>query len=120
MTDSAQSAAPLTPIFLGLRICLHTLITLLTGFVIVRALTAPQPRASWIVALALLFLAFYILGAILARTGVSRVGQLGWLLVLSVLALVLAALSPDAAFLVFPLFFLQLHLLSTRWGIGAV
>ncbi|MEO7005571.1 MAG: sensor histidine kinase [Terrimesophilobacter sp.] len=122
MTDSLHTARanPLTPIFLGLRICLHTMITLLTGFVIVRAITSVQPRASWIIAFGLVFLVSYIAGAFLARTGVGRVAQLGWLLALSTLALALAAWSPDAAFLVFPLFFLQLHLLSTRWGITAV
>lgn len=123
MTDSpkpARTTAPLTPIFLGLRICLHTMMTLLTGFVIVRAITSAQPQASWIVAFGLVFLVGYIAGAFLARTGVNRVAQLVWLLALSLVALFLAALSPDAAFLAFPLFFLQLHLLPTRWGIAAV
>ncbi|MGA5046817.1 sensor histidine kinase [Streptomyces arboris] len=43
-----------------------------------------------------------------------------WLAALSALWLVLLVLSPDALWVAFPLYFLQLHLLPTRWGVPAV
>lgn len=110
----------LTPVFLGMRIALHTLVVALTGFVIVRAMVAPGEHASWIVALSIVLLATYVGGAFLARSGVSRAVQLVWLALVSVEGLALVALTADAAFLVFPLFFVQLHLLRPRWAITAV
>ncbi|MYR92916.1 MULTISPECIES: sensor histidine kinase [unclassified Streptomyces] len=43
-----------------------------------------------------------------------------WLAVLCALWLALLVLSPDALWVAFPLYFLQLHLLPTRWGVPAV
>ncbi|MFD8873523.1 sensor histidine kinase [Streptomyces sp. NPDC059513] len=43
-----------------------------------------------------------------------------WLTALCVLWLALLVLSPDALWVAFPLYFLQLHLLPTRWGVPAV
>lgn len=118
--ERSGAHAPLTPIFIGLRIALHALVTVLVGFVLVRAITVPVPWTSWIVALALVLFASYLSGAFLLRAGASRAAQLGWLLLVSLEVLALVALSPDAAFLVFPMLFLQLHLLPTRWGVAAV
>lgn len=43
-----------------------------------------------------------------------------WLGGLCALWIVLLVLSPDALWVAFPLYFLQLHLLPTRWGVTAV
>lgn len=43
-----------------------------------------------------------------------------WLAALCALWLALLVLSPDALWVAFPLYFLQLHLLPTRWGVPAV
>ncbi|PVC84827.1 two-component sensor histidine kinase [Streptomyces sp. CS090A] len=43
-----------------------------------------------------------------------------WLAALCALWLGLLVLSPDALWVAFPLYFLQLHLLPTRWGVPAV
>ncbi|MFI5903085.1 sensor histidine kinase [Streptomyces cyaneofuscatus] len=49
----------------------------------------------------------------------SRAAAL-WLAALCALWLGLLVLSPDALWVAFPLYFLQLHLLPTRWGVPAV
>ncbi|WP_022883935.1 sensor histidine kinase [Glaciibacter superstes] len=110
----------LTPVFTGLRIGLHVLITVLTLFVIVRASFGVWPWPGFIVALAGLFLGAYVAGSYLARTRPSTWIVPVWLVLLMALWLLLTLLSSDAAYIVFPLFFLQLHVLPLRWGIPAV
>lgn len=117
---SPASTPSLTPMFLGMRIALHTLVVSLTIFVIVRTVIEPTEQSSWVVALSIMLLTSYVGGAFLARTGVSRGVQLFWLALVTFEGLILAVLTPDAAFLVFPLFFLQLHLLPPRWAIPGV
>ncbi|GAA3748628.1 sensor histidine kinase [Leifsonia bigeumensis] len=118
--DRPSAAPSLTPMFLAMRIALHTLVVLLTIFVAVRSAIAPPVHASWVIALSIVLLTTYVGGAFLARTGVGRGVQLLWLALVTLEGLTLAVLTPDAAFLVFPLFFLQLHLLAPRWAIAAV
>ncbi|MHA6667599.1 sensor histidine kinase [Homoserinimonas sp. A447] len=111
---------PLAPVFLGLRIALHTTVTGLTLFVIVRGVTLELPAASWIVAMAVVLLITYTSGAFLLRSGPSRLVQLCWLATVTAEVVALVWLTSDAAFLVFPLFFLQLHLLPIRWSVPLV
>lgn len=110
----------LTPVFTGLRIGLHILVTVLTLFVIVRASFGVWPWPGFIVALACVFLGTYVAGSYLARTRTSTWIVPVWLVLLMALWLLLTVLSSDAAYIVFPLFFLQLHVLPLRWGIPAV
>ena len=110
----------LTPVFSGLRIGLHLLIVLLTGLVIVRSLLAPAADTGVILALAVAFLATYVGGSELARRRPSAWLVPVWMTVLLVEWLALTLLAPDAAFIVFPLFFLQLHVLPLRAGIPLV
>jgi len=110
----------LTPVFSGLRIGLHLLIVLLTGLVIVRTLLAPAGDTGVILALALAFLASYVGGSELARRRPSAWFVPVWMTLLLVEWLALTLLAPDAAFIVFPLFFLQLHVLPLRAGIPLV
>ncbi len=112
--------APLRPVFLGLRISLHLLVTALVGFVILRQILEPTPHASWIIALAIILFASYIGGAFLTRSHASAAARTLWLSLVSLEGLALVFLTSDGAFLVFPLFFLQLHLLRARWAVPAI
>jgi signal transduction histidine kinase len=112
--------APLQPVLLGLRIALHVMVVALVVFVGVRAILAPNDRSAWILALAIVLLVSYLGGAALLRGATGPVGPVAWLCVVSLGILGLAALTSDAAFLVFPLFFLQLHLLRGRVAVPVV
>lgn len=112
----------LTPVFVGLRTGLHVLFLVLAALVIVRAIVVPTASSIAIVAVALVLVATYVLGALVARTSEARRRAAGllWLGVLTVEWAVLLWLSTEAAYLVFPLFFLFLHLLGGRWGSVAI
>ncbi|MEO7122387.1 MAG: sensor histidine kinase [Lacisediminihabitans sp.] len=126
MTDStgpeltaARAHTPLTPIFFGLRIGLHGVFVALTAFVVLRAMLLEGAESPWVVALGLVLLVAYLAGAFLARSATGPTVSRVWLAVLTAGVLTLLPLTPDATFLVFPLFFLQLHLLPFRWAIPA-
>lgn len=112
----------LTPVFVGLRTGLHVLFVVLAGLVVVRAVVVPSSSSIAIVAVAVVLIATYFLGATLARASGSRRRSAGliWLGVLAVEWAALLWLSTEAAYLVFPLFFLFLHLLGGRWGAVAI
>nr|WP_256041612.1 sensor histidine kinase [Cryobacterium sp. SO1] len=110
----------LTPVFSGLRIGLHLLIVLLTGLVVVRTLMGPAAGTGVTLVLAAVFLGTYIGGSELARRRPSAWLVPVWMTLLLVEWLALTVLEPDAAFIVFPLFFLQLHVLPLRAGIPLV
>ena len=109
----------LTPVFVGLRTGLHVVFAALTVLVIVRAVVSPTPSSGAVIVLCLILLATYALGGLVARSSFRGAGLL-WLLVLSVEWIALVWLIPEAAYLVFPLFFLYLHLLPGWWGPLAV
>ncbi|NEW52257.1 sensor histidine kinase [Nocardia cyriacigeorgica] len=100
--------SPLTPVVTTLRLGLHVLVTALVAVVVIRALL---PGADYPVAVVVLCAGF--LGVYFAGAAVSdrRGRMLLWLGVLTVLWLILVALSADAIYLAFGLFFLYLHLL---------
>ncbi|MFJ3488362.1 sensor histidine kinase [Leifsonia aquatica] len=112
----------LTPVFVGLRTGLHVLFVVLAGLVIVRALVVPSSSTIAIVAVAVVLIATYFVGAALARGAGARGHAAGliWLALLTVDWAALLWLSTEAAYLVFPLFFLYLHLLGGRWGAVAI
>lgn len=111
----------LTPVFVGLRAGLHTLFLALTVLVIARAVLTPTDASSTVIVLSLVLGATYTLGPVLTRSArAGRVLRLGWLIVLTIEWVVLLWLIPDAAYLVFPLFFLYLHLLGRWWGSAAI
>lgn len=115
-----MAPTPLTPVFVGLRTGLHALFVALTAVVVARAVLVPGPQSGTTVALSLLVLATYALGAVLTRRHDDLVRGRAWLGVLTLEWACLLWLSPDAAYLVFPLFFLYLHLLGRWWGPVAV
>lgn len=112
----------LNPVFVGLRTGLHVLFTALVGFVIVRTALAPDAAPVAVIAVALLLLATYATGGHLANRTASFNRPLRhlWLSLVTLEWLVLIWMTSEAAYLVFPLFFLYLHLLGRRKGTIAV
>ncbi|MFI8352411.1 sensor histidine kinase [Streptomyces cyaneofuscatus] len=130
-----------TPVTAALRLCLHALLTGLLALVAVRAVGEGAPHAGAVVALTLVTAGVYGAGALAGRPGPTRTTPVQpegraralaasmrpgtraaalWLAALCALWLGLLVLSPDALWVAFPLYFLQLHLLPTRWGVPAV
>ncbi|WP_223627306.1 sensor histidine kinase [Microbacterium sp. EST19A] len=111
----------LTPVFVGLRTGLHVLFFALTVLVIARAVLDPTDSSVVVIVLALIVGATYALGTFLPRGTQARgLLPLGWLALLATEWLGLLWLIADAAYLVFPLFFLFLHLLGRWWGSAAI
>ena len=119
-----MSPTALTPVFVGLRTGLHVLLFGLLALVVVRALLVPSPVTLMIVGAAALFGTTYALGIFTgARTRpASRAGsrRLLWLAALTIEWMLLLGLSREAAYLVFPLFFVYLHLLGRLAGMLSV
>lgn len=112
---------PLTPVFVGLRTGLHVLFFALVAVVIARALLSPTGTSVAAIAVAVALGLTYALGAALTRPPrVPRLLRLAWLAALTAEWVVLLWLIPDAAYLVFPLFFLYLHVLGRAWGAAAI
>jgi signal transduction histidine kinase len=113
----------LTPVFVGLRTGLHVLFLSLAALVIARAVFAPAESGFVVIVVSLVVVVTYAVGGIVARSARSPRGRslkLIWLGTLTVEWVVLLWLSADAAYLVFPLFFLHLHLLGRWWGSAAI
>ncbi|KZE42920.1 sensor histidine kinase [Microbacterium sp. T32] len=107
----------LAPVFTGLRAGLHALFVGLLALVVVRVVwTGGSP---WVLALAAFLAAVYLAGLWIARTR-NRARGAAWIGALTLVWLPLLWLVPEAAYLVFPLFFLYLHLLPGWTGPAAV
>ena len=111
----------LTPVFVGLRTGLHMLFVALTVLVIVRAVIAPTQASIAAICLAVILLGTYAVGTLIAWAPRSRrVAGAVWLGVITLEWIALLWLTPEAAYLVFPLFFLYLHLLGRLGGSAAI
>lgn len=115
--DSDMPHRTLAPVFAGLRAGLHVLFGGLLALVVVRVLLTSAPVIALVLAGALGVL--YLSGIAISRTGRSGAGIV-WLAALTVVWAALVWLVPEAAYLVFPLFFLYLHLLPGAAGPVAV
>ncbi|MER6679931.1 sensor histidine kinase [Streptomyces olivaceoviridis] len=116
-----NSAAPaLTPTTRALAWCLHLLVIGLLALAAGRAVTDGRPHAGWIIAVSAVCGLVYAAGPTLPGIPRSRRAAALWLAAVGACWLVLLALSPDAVWVAFPLYFLQLHLLSRRAGLVAV
>jgi signal transduction histidine kinase len=62
----------------------------------------------------------YAFGGLFARAEAARRDGLLWLAAVTVLWAALAAASPSAGWVAFPLYFLYLHLLPPRWSVPSV
>ncbi|GAA1240090.1 sensor histidine kinase [Janibacter melonis] len=112
----------LTPVFVGLRTGLHVLLAALLALVVVQVL-ARHDGTTWVaLVLAALFALVYVLGARLAATtGTRRAAASAlWVGALTLVWVALLWLVPEAAYLVFPIFFLYLHVLPGAAGPVAV
>ncbi|MET9301966.1 sensor histidine kinase [Micromonospora aurantiaca] len=116
-----STAAPaLTPTTRALAWCLHLLIIGLLVLAAGRAVADDRPHAGSIVAVAVACGLAYAIGPLLPRIRRSRRAAAWWLAAVGAVWLVLLGLSPDAIWVAFPLYFLQLHLLPRRAGLAAV
>ncbi|TDN43624.1 signal transduction histidine kinase [Curtobacterium flaccumfaciens] len=112
----------LTPVFVGLRTGLHVLFAALLVLVVVRIVVVGA-SGSWVpLTLSALFAGVYLLGALVARAAGARRTVVGavWIVALTLVWIALLVLVPEAAYLVFPLFFLYLHVLPRVVGPAAV
>lgn len=112
MTPAPPPSAAVT----GLRAGLHLLMVGLAALAVVRAFVVDEGDAIAVLLLAIVFLATYALGGWMLRRASTKL----WLLLLTVEWFGLLCLTPEAAYLVFPLFFLHLHGLPPRLGPAAV
>ncbi|NEE15174.1 sensor histidine kinase, partial [Streptomyces sp. SID7499] len=109
-----------THVTAALRLCLHALLTGLLGLVVVRAVSEDAQRAPAVVVVAGLMAALYAAGPLAASVQPGSRAGAGWLAGLGALWAALLVLSPDALWVAFPLYFLQLHILPMRWALPAV
>ncbi|MFC7829507.1 sensor histidine kinase [Streptomyces sp. NPDC057375] len=114
------SAPALTPTTRALAWCLHLLVVGLLVLVAARAVTDGRSHAGAIAAVAAACGLVYAAGPVLPRVRLVRRAAAWWLAAVGAVWLVLLALSPEAVWVAFPLYFLQLHLLSRRAGLAAV
>ncbi|WP_330241408.1 sensor histidine kinase [Streptomyces sp. NBC_00525] len=108
------------PVAAALRLCLHGLLLGLLALTAVKAAGDGGPRTGAVIATAGVLGAVYVTGAAVRSVQPGTRAGAGWLAVLGLLWAVLLVLSPDALWVAFPLYFLQLHLLPTHWSLPAV
>ncbi|MFD5770865.1 sensor histidine kinase [Streptomyces sp. NPDC127049] len=104
----------LTPVRRALRVCLHLL---MAGLLVLAAVRAGSPAGT---VLAGVTGAVYTAGALLPVVRRSQRAAAGWLALLALSWLTLLWATPEALWIAFPLYFLQLHLLPARWALPAV
>ncbi|MFF3389496.1 sensor histidine kinase [Streptomyces sp. NPDC002669] len=108
------------PVAAALRLCLHALLVGLLALAALRAVGDRAPHAVAAVVVCALMTAVYAAGALAPAVQPRTRAAALWLAVLGVGWLVLLGLSPDALWVAFPLYFLQLHLLPTHWSLPVV
>ncbi|TAM67663.1 MAG: sensor histidine kinase [Microbacteriaceae bacterium] len=121
---SAPIHSALTPVFTALRVGLHVVFVGLTLFVVLHAMLAGAAddgtsTTDAVIVLGIALLAVYGSAAFF-HLSTSKLLWPIWLAVLIALCLALMALTADAAYLVFPLFFLVLHLVRQPSNVIAV
>ncbi|GGC89363.1 hypothetical protein GCM10011512_15370 [Tersicoccus solisilvae] len=141
MSSRAHAGSPLTGVPVALAVALHVLVLALGAVVVVNAPADGFPAALLTLGLTVVFLGVWFAGAVVARawTGAERsdpepaveprpgrvrraggVGAVVWLLVLCAVWLALILTSDEAIYLVFPLFFVLMHVLPGLRGVLAV
>ncbi|MFD8639970.1 sensor histidine kinase [Streptomyces zaomyceticus] len=105
---------PLTPVLRALRLCLHLLMAGLLALAAVRADSAAGTASALVTG------AVYAAGSYLPSVRESQRAAAVWLGALGVSWLAMLYLTPEALWVAFPLYFLQLHLLPVRWSLPAV
>lgn len=118
--DTVMDPSTLAPVMRSLRGCLHLMMGALLTLSVVRAVQQRGPHLAIVIVLAVALGVIYSVGAAWPRVRNSGATAAGWLLAVGAAWAALLVVSPEAVYLAFPLFFLELHLLSTRWGLTAV
>ncbi|WP_327151332.1 sensor histidine kinase [Nocardia sp. NBC_01329] len=113
-------APSLTPTTRVLAWCVHVLIVALLALTVGRALADHRSQAGMITITAVVCAVVYAAGPALPCVRRSQRVAALWLTVMGACWLVLLALSAEGVWVAFPLYFLQLHLLSRRAGLAAV
>ncbi|MFD9502212.1 sensor histidine kinase [Streptomyces sp. NPDC060035] len=109
-----------TPVTAALRFCLHALLMGLLALAAARAVSDGATHSTAVVVVAGVMAALYGAGALASVVQPQTRAAAVWLAALGAVWLALLALSSDALWVAFPLYFLQLHLLPVRWGLPAV
>ncbi|AIS02342.1 integral membrane sensor signal transduction histidine kinase [Streptomyces glaucescens] len=109
-----------TPTTRALAWCLHLLVIGLLALAAGRAVADDRPHTGWIVTASAACGLVYAVGPAVPGVRRSRQAAALWLAVVGACWLVLLAFTPDAAWVAFPLYFLQLHLLRRPIGLAAV
>ncbi|MER7622039.1 sensor histidine kinase [Streptomyces sp. NPDC126503] len=104
----------LTPALRVLRLCLHLL---MAGLLVLAGVRSGTPAGA---VLAAVTGAVYAAGSFLPSVRASRRAAGVWLGVLGASWLALLWVTPEALWVAFPLYFLQLHLLPARWSLPSV
>lgn len=104
----------------ALRLCLHALLGGLLALAAVKAVADGAPEGTAVVLAAVTMAVVYAVGTLSPAIDRSPRAAATWLGALGIAWLILLALSPDGLWAAFPLYFLQLHLLPTHWGLTAV
>ncbi|MFE0734925.1 histidine kinase [Streptomyces sp. NPDC058855] len=104
----------LTPALRVLRLCLHLLMAGLLVLAGVRSGTVAGAVLAAVTGVV------YAAGSLLPSVRASRRAAAVWLGVLGASWLVLLWVTPEALWVAFPLYFLQLHLLPARWSLPSV
>lgn len=116
----SRAHSALTPVFLTMQMGLHALMIGLTSFVAIRALMGAWPMPALIVVLCAVVLAVYAVGVRFAHRSIPTWAKALWFSVLVAFWLALTLLAPDGAYIVFPLFFLAIHLFPPHWSVPVV
>lgn len=111
----------LSPVPGVVRAGVHALVLATTAIVLARSVTSPTPASAATMVLGVLLLAVYLGGVAASGTAAARRGwlALAWLAAVVGIWLLLLVCTPDAAYVAFGLFFVELHILG-RWGTLAV
>ena len=115
-------SAGVRAVFAQLQVALHTLVAALLVLTLISAHrdSAGEPNIPAVLA-AIGFTGVYVIGTVWERRRpTGRGARLGWLSAVLTLWAVLVVQVPDAAYLVFPLFFVALFLLGVWAGVVSV
>lgn len=114
---------PVNPIVVGLQVGLQLLFVSLLAFVVVMAFAVPTGQVLVIVVIAAVMLLTYgaaLLAHVVDEPRRRKTLQWAWVAALTIEWAVLVSITPFAAYLVFPLFFLYLDLLPEPAATAAV
>lgn len=114
---------PVTPVVIGLRVGLQVLFVALLGFVVGMGMIVPGEPTIAILVVSVMTLLTYgasVLGALVEDPRRRRALRWTWVALLTIEWVALVSLTPFAAYLVFPLFFLYLDLIPEPFATGAV